>query len=225
MMHEEYANEFPNLVSILKALVLAYREGKENDLLQLRPFAKDRVISKLKNWLVNQRDNHTKDVQMGLERASNQLRNAVDEDPLVEARRIASKVQHRTSHSPQSSHGGRLYKKKKSAHRLTFTQDDDTPYMEDEVYMTERTHQLSEIPIKYSPPTRRDVQEDNNSTPTRFKRWTDEQRLAFRDAVQYYGEGNWAAIRDAPEYQQFWEGRTNVQLKDLFRVMRGRGEI
>jgi hypothetical protein len=223
MMHEEYAKDFPNLVSILKALVLAYREGHEDDLLQLRPFAKDRIITKLRNWLTEQRDNPTRDAQVGLDLARDQLRNAVAEDPLGEARRIASKVKHQTSQ--ESSEGGHLYKKKKSSHQLKFTQDDDTPYIEDEAHVEEGTHQLSEIPIKYVPSANRQASPDNHDTPTKFRRWTDEQRLAFRDAVQYYGAGNWAAIRDAPEYQRFWGGKSNIQLKDLFRVMRERGEI
>jgi hypothetical protein len=87
---------------------------------------------------------------------------------------------------------------------------------------------LSDIPPKIAPASPRNAEKKAPVVPSpgsKHKRWTIQQKIAFQAALRDYGVGSWAKIRDAPLYRKYWQGKSNVQLKDLYRTMKDRGEL
>lgn len=118
--------------------------------------------------------------------------------------------------------GSRLYKKRKTAVRLEF--DDDESFIDDEevgspgVKRDERVH-LSNLPSQVAPPN-----SDEDYTPSKKKRrgsqqkkydgkrpWTAEEKSAILQGVQTYGKGSWAVIKK--KYDVLFELRTSGQIK------------
>lgn len=230
IMRESYEETSPHNFDLMVALVDSYKKGNEQEILTLKPLIRTRVITLLNRWLketmtslgpvpsmTSKRKRDRKEMQgqlQGLKRASRHLRSTVVVDPLEEARDVA-----------KLARGAQLYTKKISAQRLDFG-DDEIQESDEE---TRGTHQLSEVPVKVAPVRPKN---EENETPVvsspggaKHKRWTKQQKIAFQAALKDYGVGSWANIRDAPLYRKYWEGKSNVQLKDLYRTMKERGEL
>jgi hypothetical protein len=227
------------LYAMVDTLVNAYKEGKEGDILRDKPFARTFIMSKFHKWFKNciselgptpdpkalngKRKRHAQQSKAqikGLRNARARLRETVV-DPLEEARAIGKQAKHQ---------GGELYTKKKSAKRLSFGNDDDEEdeELDEPEEEAQGTHQLSEVPekMKYRSPkktSRKSSGSMKSPGAGRKKRWTHEQRNALKAAIKDYGLANWAGIKAAEEYGKFWEGRSNVQIKDLYRTMKGQG--
>lgn len=245
-IRKEYRKEDDKLYAILESLVDAYKEGKEDALLSDRPFARDFLVTKFRKWFKkslrelgdapmsrsvleyqnNKRKRGAQETRArvkGLRRARTHLRNSVD-DPLAEAREVGKQA--------KAQQEGTLYSKKKSATRLSFgnSQEEEDEEIDDPEEGAHGTHQLSEVPekMKYRSP-KKPAKNVATKSPgsARKQKWTQEQKTAFKAALKDYGKGNWAEIRDAAPYRQYWEGRTNVdvKLKDLYRSMKKQGEI
>lgn len=255
-MKKEYEKD-ESLYNVMVALLDAYKEGTEQEILEDKPFARSYVVQKLKKWLkksletlgavpmpkaLRKRKRDTTQETRGqlqdLRRARGQLRGNVV-DPLQEAREVG-----------KLARGAQLYDKKASATRLEFSQDEDEVDDPEEARGTRQsseqpwgwdpdaaessaaeeahgTHQLSDMPERMAPAAR-------ERSPARYvkspgsgpkRRWTKEQKNAFIAALGDYGTGNWCGMRDSEQYRDYWQGKTNVQLKDLYRTMKQRGEL
>lgn len=244
IMKETYDEDFPQIYNTIEALVDAYKEGTENDILQRKPFARDRIVAKFQASLTHavtvlgnttndttdsnslttrrrdqKRKRHhdqgrTRERLQELRQARGKLNDAVIVDPLEEIRK-ASRL---------ASRGEQLYTKKSSARKLEFSDDEEIEEEEDDE--VHATHELSDIPAKLWPLRRREPSPDRSveSSPGK-KRWTKVQKTAFVGALREYGVGNWAAIRDSQHYRKYWRNKNNVQLKDLYRTMKQGGHI
>lgn len=133
--------------------------------------------------------------------------------------------------------GSRLYKKRKTAVRLEF--DDDESFVDDAEEEEEGSpglkrdgsFSLSNLPPRVAPPN-----SDEEYTPSKKKRrgsqqkkyegkrqWTAEEKNAILQGVQTCGKGSWAMIKK--KYDVLFELRTSGQIKDCFRSMMRRGEV
>lgn len=214
----------------LKKLMKAHIDGKEKEVLESPPFSHAFIVEKYNKWLqkasgepvptprslLGKRKRPDPKQQLkDLRRARKDLSHQVV-DPLEELRQVAQQAQRA---------GEDLYEKKKSAKRLDFDSDED----DEEIDEAHGTHELSEAPERWASPVRK-TSPRKRRTPgsARRKRWTNAQRQALKSAVGEYGAGNWAAIRDCPQYRKFWEDRGGdvaPKLKDLWRTMLRRGEV
>jgi hypothetical protein len=52
--------------------------------------------------------------------------------------------------------------------------------------------------------------------------WTEEEEEALKEGVEQYGEGAWAAMLQDCEIGRSLAQRTNIDLKDKWRVLNGR---
>lgn len=219
----------------LKKLMQAHMDGKEKEVLESPPFSHAFMLEKYNKWLQKacgepvptprsllgkRKRPEPKQQLKALRRARKELSHQVV-DPLEEIRLVAQQARRA---------GEDLYEKKKSAKRLDFADSDDDDDEEIEDPDAHGTHELSEAPKRWESPVRRNSPKKRRTTPgsAKRKKWTNAQKRALKSAVDDYGVGNWAAIRDCPRYRQFWEGRgsdVGPKLKDLWRTMVRRGEV
>mmetsp|Transcript_5424 Transcript_5424/g.7849 ORF Transcript_5424/g.7849 Transcript_5424/m.7849 type:complete len:342 (-) Transcript_5424:183-1208(-) len=212
----------------LHCLVGAYEEGSQSKVLDAKPFTIEFLRKKINSWLnravkdlgamktpyaMRKRKQSEPGVIKGqveeLRKARIKLTRTV-QDPLEEAKEIGRKI------------GGGFLETKQSARRLEFNEDDLE--VDDSEDSPNGTYQLSDVPQKRI--QTESVQERSPSYERKRKNgWTHEQKVAFKAAIADYGIGSWASIRDANEYRNYWSGKTNIQLKDLYRTMVKNGEI
>ena len=206
----------------------AYEEGFHSECLNKKPFTAEFLRGKFTKWLttvmqdfgivttpnaLKKRMQHNsgavKDKMEELRKAREKLtRNVVD--PLKEAQEIGKKA------------GGRFLEEKQSARRLQF--DEEDLEVDDPQESPNGTFQLSDVPKREICAKRLSKRSPNNDRKRR-RGWTKEQKIAFKAALSEYGVGSWASIRDADEYGQYWKGKSNVQLKDLYRTMLKNKEV
>jgi hypothetical protein len=239
---KRYGSEGVKIFEWLKDLVAAYKEGTEGEVLRDKPFVRDFILTKFGKWfkhcitalgptpapkaLNGKRKRHAQQSRAqikGLRNARARLRETVV-DPLQEARAIGKQAKQQ---------GGELYTKKKSATRLSFEsqEDDEDEELDEPEEGAHGTHQLSEVPEKMKYRSPKKARRSSGGSPMRSpgagrkKRWTQDQKNALKAAIKDYGERNWAGIKKAGEYQKYWEGRSNVQIKDLYRTMKKQGTV
>mmetsp|Transcript_31991 Transcript_31991/g.48342 ORF Transcript_31991/g.48342 Transcript_31991/m.48342 type:complete len:343 (+) Transcript_31991:40-1068(+) len=212
----------------LNTLVDAYEEGSHSEVLIVKPFTMEFLRKKISNWLNSaivdvgtistpyamrirncNKPAAIKDQLEDLRKARNNLTRTV-KDPLEEAQEIGKRA------------GGRFLEAKQSARRLEF--DEEDLEVDDSEASPNGTYQLSDVP-EAQVHSRSDHERSPSHSRKRKNGWTHEQKIAFKAAVADYGVGSWASIRDAKEYEAYWSGKSNVQLKDLYRTMQKKGEI
>jgi hypothetical protein len=134
---------------------------------------------------------------------------------------------------------GHLYEKKKSAHRMEFTQDevdDIEEYSSDEGEEendANRSAQLSSLPSPAKGGKRR--RERESLSPIKKKKsqdkgysgrreWTAEETNAVKEGVRKLKKtGKWAEIKSM--YEQVLVGRTSGQIKDKWRTLSQKGLV
>lgn len=227
MLNTNYEAESEASVA-LNTLVDAYEEGSHSEVLIVKPFTIEFLRKKISSWLNSaivdvgtistpyamrmfncNKPAAIKDQLEDLRKARNNLTRTV-KDPLEEAQEIGKRA------------GGRFLETKQSARRLEF--DEEDLEVDDPEDCPNGTYQLSDVP-EAQVQSKSDHERSPSHSRKRKNRWIHEQKIALKAAVADYGKGNWAAIRDAQEYKAYWSGKTNVQLKDLYRTMLKNGEI